>query len=222
LFWLGFGIAGPLLTFAGLGEEVAEREPLRFDAPIQTWLHAHATPGLDRAMLTITNIGGARGLTAIIVALVLLFLILKRWRDALFIVLAVGGAELTNLALKALFGRPRPSLWDPIVPETSFSFPSGHATGAFAFGLALAVVLWHTRWRVWALIGGALFGVLVAVSRVYLGVHYPSDVLAGAAASTAWVTVLALVLRREIFAKPEAATTTSVASESSPKSDRAT
>ncbi len=206
---IGAGVAGPLLTFAGLAEEVAEREPLRFDVPVLEFMHAHATPGLDAASVLLARIGGAIGLSAVIAALVLFFLISKRWRDALFLILAVGGAEAMNLALKATFGRVRPSLWTPLLPETSFSFPSGHATGAVTFGLALAVLAWNTRWRVPALVFGLLFGAAVSVSRVYLGVHYPSDVLGGAAAGTAWLTVLTLVMYPGLFARKTATPMTS-------------
>lgn len=195
----GLGALAPLTVFAALGEDIASGEPLRFDRSILEWLHAQATPALDQVMLFITNIGGEIGLTALIAVLLLGLSLLRRWRDAFFVFLAVGGSEAFNLMLKALFGRPRPSLWTSISPETSFSFPSGHATGSVALAAALLVLLWSTRWRVPALLIGALFGTLVSLSRLYLGVHYPSDVLAGAAASLAWVTLLILTLRRELF-----------------------
>jgi undecaprenyl-diphosphatase len=199
LTWTGLGIAGPLAGFAAISEDVAAREPLCFDRNILEWLHSHATPFLDSLMLAITTVGGEIGLVLLVAAVMLGLLAFRRFRDALFVFLAVGGAEAINLVLKAMFGRPRPSLWLSIAPETSFSYPSGHATGSVALAAAVVVLLWRTRWRVHALLFGIVFSVLVSVSRLYLGVHYPSDVIAGGAASLAWVTVLALLLRRELF-----------------------
>jgi undecaprenyl-diphosphatase len=127
---------------------------------------------------------------------VLVFAVLlgtRRWIDAFFWALATGGAALLNLLAKHGFARARPDLWPSIAPETSFSFPSGHAMQSMAVAAALVVLLWPTlaRWPV--LVLGAGFTLLVGVSRVYLGVHFPSDVLAGWAASLAWVAGLALL-----------------------------
>ena len=87
---------------------------------------------------------------------------------------------------KQLFARERPSLWESIAPEATYSFPSGHAMGSMTLAAVLILLAWRTRWR-WpvALLTGA-FTVLVGLSRVYLGVHYPSDILAGWAAALAW------------------------------------
>ncbi len=200
LTWAGLGLIAPLTVFAALGEEVATSTVIPFDRTILEWLHGHATTTLDAVMLFITNVGGAQALLALLAALLLSLLWLRRWRDAAFALLAFGGAEITNLLLKALFARARPHLWPALSVETSFGFPSGHATGSVALAAIVAILLWKTRWRVPALLIGVLFGGLVSVSRLYLGVHYPSDVIAGAAASLAWVTLLVLISRRELFA----------------------
>ena len=192
-------MVAPFAVFAVLGEEVRSSQALAFDQPILEWLHGYATPALDQVMLFITNVGGAATLLGMLAALLLGLLWLRHWRDVVFVVLAFGGAEITNLLLKALFARARPHLWPALSVETSFGFPSGHATGSVALAAIVAILLWNTHWRVPALLIGVLFVCLVSLSRLYLGVHYPSDVLAGAAASLTWVTLLTLTLRRELF-----------------------
>ena len=200
LKWVGFGLLAPLAVFATLGAEIRSSQVVTVDQRILEWLHGYATPALDSVMLFISGVGGAQALLVLLAALLLGLLWLRRWRDAAFALLAFGGAEVTNLLLKALFARARPHLWPALSVETSYGFPSGHATGSVALAAIVAVLLWETRWRIPALLIGMLFACLVSLSRLYLGVHYPSDVIAGAAMSLAWVTLLMLTLRRELFA----------------------
>ena len=111
----------------------------------------------------------------------------------LFAGIALGGSALLNLGAKQLFARERPSLWESIHPETTFSFPSGHAMGSMTLAAVLVLLAWRTRWRWWVAVPALAFALLVGASRVYLGVHFPSDILAGWAAACAWV-VLAYLL----------------------------
>lgn len=201
LLALFFGVLLPLWLFGTLASDVVARETFAFDLPILNWLHQHATPSGDRFMHGMSLLGYAYGVVPVDVALFLVFLYRRRWSDALFWILAVGGSALLNLGAKPLFGRVRPDLWLSIAPETTYSFPSGHAMGSMALAAALAVLLWPTRWRWPVLVGGALFVLLVGVSRVYLGVHFPSDIMAGWAASLAWVMGVSLVMYGRI-AKP--------------------
>jgi undecaprenyl-diphosphatase len=107
-------------------------------------------------------------------------------REALFAALATGGSALLNVAAKHAFARARPDLWLSIAPETTYSFPSGHAMGSMTLGAVAVLLAWRTRWR-WPVLAASAVGVLlVGLSRVYLGVHYPSDILAGWAAALAW------------------------------------
>ena len=100
-----------------------------------------------------------------------------------------GGAILLNSVLKLLFARPRPDLFPPLVVEHSFSFPSGHTMSAIAFYGLLALILWQRGRRSWAVLAG-LWVPLVALSRVCLGAHYPSDVLASLAIGTIWLVLV--------------------------------
>lgn len=115
---------------------------------------------------------------------------------AAFLVMSVLGATLLNVGAKMIFQRPRPAEIFAVLQEHGFSFPSGHAMANAAFGLALALTFRHSR-AGWPLaIFGVLWALLIGISRNYLGVHYPSDVLAGFLASTAWVCGLYLTLAR--------------------------
>ena len=195
------GVLIPLWIFGALAEDVIERDPFFFDVPILLFMHAQATPVLDLVMLFFSLIGYRFGVVPVDLLVLLLLAWRRRWGDALFWGLAVGGAAILNLAAKQSFERIRPQMWLSIAPETTYSFPSGHAMGSMALAAALVVLLWPTRWRWITLVVGSLFVLLVGVSRVYLGVHYPSDILAGWAASLAWVVGVSLVLYGRL-AKP--------------------
>ena len=100
-----------------------------------------------------------------------------------------------NLLLKEFFARERPDLGS-LLTESSYSFPSAHAMGSMTLAIVLSLLAWHTRWRWPILIAALAFALAVGASRVYLGVHFPSDILAGWAAAVAWaVGVYAVVFR---------------------------
>jgi undecaprenyl-diphosphatase len=126
-------------------------------------------------------------ITALTVALLT---VKKKYDKALFVALAIGGVALLNTLLKTLFERPRPDLWEWLVTETSFSFPSGHSVASATLALSIVLLLWNTRWRVLALGGGLTYLAVVGFSRMYLGVHYPSDVLGGWLLACTWVALL--------------------------------
>jgi len=100
-----------------------------------------------------------------------------------------GGTVALNIMLKALFTRPRLQLFPPLVVETSFSFPSGHTMVAVAFYGLISILLWRKRQYAWAILAG-VWVFLVGLSRIYLGVHYPSDVLASLAVGTIWLVLI--------------------------------
>ncbi len=191
-------VALPLLGFAALGEDILERQSFRFDNPTLLWLHTHSNATLDGAMLWFSQIGGG----ALLIPSAIWCLILwaqKRRRDALFVLLAMGGALALNLSAKLIFARTRPDLWLSLAPRNDYSFPSGHAMLSSAFVLTVLVMLWksqtdiHIKRALSAL--GVLFVLAVGLSRLYLGVHFPSDILAGWMASLAWITLLSLLLK---------------------------
>ena len=198
-----FGMAVPLYLFGTLAEDVIKHEVFFFDAPVLQFMHAHATPALDAVMVFFARAGSARVLLPFNIAVLVLLIVRRDRVHQVFWLLATGGAALINLMAKNAFSRVRPSLWISILPETTFSFPSGHAMQSMAVSLALVVMLWHTRWRWLVLVLAIGFVGWVGACRVYLGVHYPSDILAGWTASIAWVAGLAAALRiRERWQAP--------------------
>ena len=203
--------ASVLLAAAWLFGEIAE-DVVNHDLPLGTidmnvaaWLHARATAAGTSVMSVISDFGAP--LTDIAIASVLALILL--WRRArywlLALVLAVAGGALLNIIIKHLIHRQRPIFEDPIQTLTSYSFPSGHAMGStLLYGMLAAIVIGHTRdWRLRALaIAGASSVVaMICFSRIYLGVHYLSDVIAGFLAGVVWLgaclaAVAALYRRR--------------------------
>jgi undecaprenyl-diphosphatase len=186
----------PLWAFGELAEDVHEGEVFAFDRPWLEFAHAIASPALDRLALLLGRVGYAQGVLPFDAALVLALAFARRKREGLFAGIALAGSALLNLGAKHYFGRARPDLWLSLAPETSFSFPSGHAMGSMTLAATLALLAWHTRWR-WPVAAFAFaFALAVGASRVYLGVHFPSDILAGWAAALAWTAgVYAVVFR---------------------------
>ena len=195
-------VLAPLYLFGELAEKIREGEPFAFDEAILRLMQGHASESLDRLMLLASTLGSGPVVGSVDVLVCLLLLVRRRRFDALFWALATGGAALLNSLAKHSYGRIRPDLWVSIAPETSFSFPSGHAMQSTALVAALLVLLWPTAARLPLLLVGILFAALVGISRIYLGVHYPSDILAGWAASTAWVSGLSFLFYRHAVRHP--------------------
>jgi undecaprenyl-diphosphatase len=200
------GVLLPLLVFAALVDELGEKGAFVFDDPVMLSLHRLATPSVDRFFVVMSEVGYRWGVIPLDVGILVALVWRRRFRDGLFFGLAVAGSALVNLAAKNHFVRFRPELWLSIQPETTFSFPSGHAMGSATLGVALILLLWRTRWR-WLIFSLAcLFVVLVGMSRIYLGVHYPSDILAGWMAGTAWVMAMHQLVAHRAPKPPTSAT----------------
>lgn len=190
------GLLLPLWAFGELADEIHEQEAIAFDEPILLFARAMARQGFDDFFVVMSELGYAWGVVPFDIALVLVLGVLRRYREATFAAIALGGSALLNIGAKLFFTRERPSLWESIAPETTYSFPSGHAMGSMTLAWVLVLLAWHTRWR-WPLVAVmAPFVVLVGLSRVYLGVHYPSDILAGWAVASAWTAVVFLSVYR--------------------------
>jgi membrane-associated phospholipid phosphatase len=185
-------LIGASWMFGSIAEDVATRDAItELDVQVSQWFHSNATKPLTQAMLVVTHIHGTLGI-CILSLLVGVFMLLKReWYWLLTLMISVPGGMLLNVALKHIFQRTRPTFDEPLLTLTTYSFPSGHAAGAALFYgvLAAYLVCKVTRWpwRVVIAVLAALLVALVALSRVYLGVHYLSDVLAGIAESIAWL-----------------------------------
>lgn len=187
-------LLGASWLFGGIAQDVIAGDPLTVvDVQVFDWFQSHATPTLTQFMQFITGLHGVLGITAM--ALILgLFLIWKRyWYWLLTLALALPGGMLLNISMKYAFARSRPGFDSPLLAFSSYSFPSGHAAGATLFyGVLAAVVIANIRawrWRVLVALAALLMVMLVGLSRIYLGVHYLSDVLAALAESVAWLSL---------------------------------
>ena len=180
-----------LLFLAWLAGEVIEGDTRHFDDWAATTLHNHALPPLTSFLSGITLLGSTKVLLVLGAIVVIAFLFARWRRETLLFLVTMGGASLLNRVLKLSFQRPRPQPYFDLVAPASYSFPSGHALLSFCFYGAIAFVLAahlrrsSLRMAVWLLTG--VLVLLVGVSRIYLGVHYASDVIAGFTAAFIWL-----------------------------------
>jgi membrane protein DedA with SNARE-associated domain len=187
--------AGCLWLFGGITEDLLNSDPLvQFDQTVATILYERATPTLTAFFLVVTSLGSLEliGLLGLVVTAI--FVVQRRWLDLGTWLAALAGGVLLNQLLKNLFARPRPFIEHPLVLETSYSFPSGHATmslifyGMLAYFAVRALRSWRAKTAV--VFGTALLVLLIGFSRMYLGVHYFSDVVAGFASGGVWLSAL--------------------------------
>lgn len=207
---LTIGIAVLVLTawlFGIIAGQVADEGPLTlFDLELARDLHARATPGVTSLMLAFTHWNSVAGV--LVMTAILGYALLRQRMDfwLLALVATVPGGMAVNLLMKLTFARARPQFEHPLVTLETFSFPSGHASGATLFYGFIACLLVHhmatTGKRLLIIVASALMVAAVCFSRVYLGAHYLTDVLAGVAEGLAWLaicitTVSSLRRRRE-------------------------
>lgn len=199
-------LAGAAWVFVELADEVREGETQSLDERLLLGLRAvddHADPigpeWLEEVARDVTALGGFTVLGLLAAAVCGLLWLQGKRRAVLFVVVAMLGALILNYALKGAFGRPRPDL----VPHGSLvyttSFPSGHSLMATAsyltLGVLLARVLTGRKLKVYVFSLAVALALIVGLSRVYLGVHWPSDVLAGWSAGAAWALLCWFVAR---------------------------
>lgn len=175
-------------AFGHVVEDYLTGDPIvRWDVDFARWLHEHSSPILVDVFKVVTLAGNAIVLALLTLVAVALLARRRAFERAVLVVVVAVGIELLNAGLKLLFHRPRPEL--AFVHLDTYSFPSGHAAGSAAIYSLLAVLLARgmtTRGRI--LVGFATAALIVAIgfSRLYLGAHYLSDVLAGTALGLAW------------------------------------
>ena len=185
-----------LVLFSWMGREIQTGITPALDESLRAALHEHSSPRWTQVMIAASRYGGPRWLTWPGIALAIGFLARGWHRGALLVVVTMAGAGLLNLLLKQGFARARPAAFFDYPLPVSHSCPSGHAFFAASFLGGLAVLasgrVRNKTLRVVIWLVAIVLILLIGVSRVYLGVHYPSDVLAGYAAATIWVAAVAL------------------------------
>jgi undecaprenyl-diphosphatase len=200
-------IGAALFAFFKLASEVSEGDTMALDRAILTGLRSAADPAtpigprwLPEAMTDLTALGGATVLLLVSAFVIFYLLLSGRMRTALFILAATAGGTALGGLLKLIYARPRPGLVPHLVDVTSSSFPSGHATDSAIVYLTLAALLARTvperALRIYIIGVAILLTLLIGVSRVYLGVHWPSDVIAGWTIGAAWALGCSLAYSR--------------------------
>lgn len=191
--------AGAIFLFAQLADEVLEGDTQAFDEAVLQWFQTHRTPGLNRVALEVTALGsGSVIIMVVLLASVFLWLTKHKWSVYVLLLVVLGGKLLNNL-LKGGFGRERPSIVESITDVSSQSFPSGHAMssivayGSIAYLIGRLEPSKRLRYTIWTV--AILLVLAIGATRMYLGVHYPSDIIGGYVAGAAWIFVVAASIK---------------------------
>ncbi|BBC26883.1 phosphatase PAP2 family protein [Pseudanabaena sp. ABRG5-3] len=183
------GVVTPLNIFVALAITVSQHQGdlLAWDQAVLEGIHATKQVELEAIAISLTQLGRGTGILAITVLISLFLAWRKQWRSLIYLVITVLGSGILNQVSKLLFHRDRPALWASPTPEFDFSFPSGHAMLSMTLVIFLVTLIKQGHWRSLFLFGGLIFVVAIGWTRLYLGVHYPSDILGGWALAIAWV-----------------------------------
>ncbi|HJS39775.1 MAG TPA: phosphatase PAP2 family protein [Sphingomicrobium sp.] len=212
-----------VLLLAGVGNlasDVVEGDTLAFDRWLIERLRDPADPAspvgpawLKKAMLDLTALGGGSFLTVLTLGTAGFLMAARKWGMAVFVVVAIASGALAANLLKWMFVRARPDLVPHLVSVDSASFPSAHAMNSAVTFLTLGVLLSRTqkdsRLKIYLMATAVILTLIVGFSRVYLGVHWPTDVLAGWAVGAAWAifcSIIAAILQRRAAIEREGET----------------
>lgn len=202
-------IAGLVWIFAELADEVLENETGAFDRAVLLWLRSPDDPNrtigppwLEDTFIDITTFGGTTATTLLTLLAVGYLLAAQRPRLAVLTGISIASGALFETGLKLLFNRARPDVVPHLVEVTTLSFPSGHAMLSAMTYLTLGAMLAQTqtsrRLKLYVLSAAIAMTLAVGTSRVVLGVHWPTDVLAGWLGGTAWALGFWLIARRAL------------------------
>ncbi|NJK47623.1 phosphatase PAP2 family protein [Candidatus Gracilibacteria bacterium] len=191
-----FGVYFPLLIFVELAIAVWQNGgSLSWDISILLAIHQIAQTRLDSFAAMLTELGTSWGVVPVTAIIALILLLLRQWLQSLYLLTTVLGGYAISVTVKTLLHRARPSLWELSYPLPSdYAFPSGHAMSSMTLVVALIVLSWGSRWSASISIFGTIFAVAIGWTRMYLGVHFPSDVLGGWMLAIAWGIGVSLLL----------------------------
>jgi membrane-associated phospholipid phosphatase len=182
-----------LYIFIRLSSDLMEKGPFLFDQKVIDTVRLYASSAMDRFMLFITEMGSTFMLgLLLVISMIWLFVKRKNLWGMIFYFITVAGGGLLNFWLKSFFERERPNV-NRIIEADGFSFPSGHSMGSMTYYGFLGYLVIRSKYKPLSKLGWViLFGLvilLIGISRIYLGVHYPSDVLAGYMAGSVWLVL---------------------------------
>lgn len=185
-----------VIAFIWIADGVFKGGTRYFDDQVREAIHRIASPELTALMLFITRLGSAQVLVPLGICVGVAFILLRWKRAVALFAVTMGGEIILEFVLKNIFQRVRPETFFDYPPPSSYSFPSGHALASLCF---YGIVAWlvtarlknnFLKFTIWVFAVALIF--LIGTSRVYLGVHYPSDVIAGYLTAVVWVVTVAL------------------------------
>ncbi|GER71080.1 phosphatase PAP2 family protein [Weizmannia acidilactici] len=184
--------------FFEIADNFNKAEIRNFDLPIISFVQGFISDHMTSVMLAITFLGSVQGAASITLIFVLILWIKKYRTLSIYLAVSVAlGAGVFNRILKYIFKRQRPDIMR-VIQETGYSFPSGHSMGSMILFGCLVFILFRVVKKQWSKFAGTLFAMFIVlnigISRIYLGVHYPSDVVGGYAAGLIWVILSAMAL----------------------------
>ncbi|MBC1220500.1 phosphatase PAP2 family protein [Nostoc sp. UCD121] len=196
LLLLLIGVYLPLQVFEILTVKIWENQAgFPWDVPILLAVHSTANPQFDVLAVTLAIIGLPWMAIPILGAIALILLLQKRWRSLAYLLTVSLGSVIINRTAKELMHRVRPQLWQSIAPESSFAFPSGHAMTSITLVAILLSLTWASSWRWLVFSFGSLYIIAIAWCRLYLGVHFPSDILAGWMVTLGWTIGVSIIIK---------------------------
>jgi membrane-associated phospholipid phosphatase len=186
--WL-IGYLLVLSVVAWLCTEVWEREAFSLDRSLLLWIHQFANPQLDSLMLFITALGDPGMVIAVFISTISWLGMKRRYADGIRFLIICAGGLLINQVMKLFFAKPRPELWTRLISEHSFSFPSGHAVGSMVVYGFIGYILAREFpvYQRYMYTAASILIVAIGFSRLYLGVHYPTDIIAGYGVGILWL-----------------------------------
>jgi undecaprenyl-diphosphatase len=169
---------------------IAEEGTVPGEGRVLTWMHDAGGTTLDRAAQTTNDLTDLAPLVVVAAGVLVVLLVMRRWRDAVYFFAGVAVVWAVNPVLKEIVRRSRPDLWPLPESVSQYGFPSGHAANTAALIGGLVMILHSRRLRVSVAAAGAVVLVVVGLSQLVLGLHYPSDLVAGWLWAFAWISLL--------------------------------
>jgi len=166
-----------------------------WDIPILLAIHSTANPQLDIFAVLLTKWGSFWTVLPVLSAIAIVLLRRRRWRTLAYLLTTACGNLLINRTAKEFMHRVRPQLWLSKAPEFDYAFPSGHAMTSMTLVAILVILTWYHPWRWLVITIGSLYLLSIAWTRLYLGVHFPSDILAGWMVALAWAIGVSLIIK---------------------------
>ncbi|MTJ53832.1 phosphatase PAP2 family protein [Anabaena sp. UHCC 0253] len=196
LLLMFMGVYLPLQVVEILAEQIWENEGgFSWDIPILQAIYSTANPQLDTIAVWLTQLGGFWTVLPVLSAIAVILWKRRRWRTLAYVFTTVLGNFLINRTAKEFMRRVRPQLWVSKAPEFDYAFPSGHAMTSMTLVVIFVILTWHRPWRWLVITIGSLYVLVIGWTRLYLGVHFPSDIIAGWMVALAWAVGVSLIMK---------------------------